>query len=235
MIEFKNLTIGNSAPLLVDQTLQFAPRTLTALIGRNGSGKSTLLRVMAGAQKAMKGQVTIDGLNPATASVSELAHKVAVVNTDTVKIRNLTCRQLVGMGRAPLTGLFGRLYSHDLKAVDDALADVGMTDLALRQVTEISDGEMRRVMIARALVQDTPVILLDEPTSFLDVPGRYEICRLLARLAHIHGKTIVYSTHELEPALKYADAVALLADLSLLMLPPDEIRVNQQFKSLFEI
>lgn len=235
MIELMDLTIGNASPLLVKQTLHFAAGTLTALIGRNGSGKSTLLRVMSGAQKALAGEVTIGGVNPATASVSELARIVGVVGTESVRIRNLTCRELVSLGRSPHTGLFGRLNEHDVKAVNDAMGLVGMREFAERQVTEISDGEMRRVMIARALAQDTPVILLDEPTSFLDVPGRYEVCRLLARLTQERGKTIVYSTHELEPALQYANNIALLADKSLLMLPPADMRVNSQFKSLFEM
>lgn len=233
MICLDNLTVGNRTALLENQSLQIAPHTLTAIVGRNGSGKSTLLRVISGAQRPISGAVTIDGLDPVRAKPAELAKKVAVVTTETLKIRNVTCRQFVAIGRSPYTGFFGTLSPDDYAKVDEALGAVGMSAFAGSQISEISDGEMRRVMIARALAQDTAVILLDEPTSFLDVPGRYEISALLADLAHRHGKTIVYSTHELEPALLNADLVALLADKQLLALPPEEMRHNAQFQSLF--
>lgn len=233
MIDLKNITVGNGTPLLVNQSLHIASDTLTALIGRNGSGKSTLLRVICGEQKPMAGVVTVGGLNPAKASPAELARMVAVVTTESVRLRNLTCRELVALGRSPYTGIFGKLSDEDERIVDDAINAVGMNAFTSRQTTQISDGEMRRIMIARALAQDTPVMLLDEPTSFLDVPGRYEICRLLSALARHRNKTILYSTHELDPALQYADNIVLLTDRQLLALPPAEMRRNSTFQSLF--
>lgn len=215
MIELRDLTIGNSSPLLVEQNLTLPSNTLTALIGRNGSGKSTLLRVISGEQSPIAGEVIIGGINPAKVTTAELAKIVSVVTTESVRVRNLTCRQLIALGRSPYTGLFGKLSAKDEQKVDDALNAVGMGEFANRQITQISDGEMRRIMIARALAQDTPVMLLDEPTSFLDVPGRYEICRLLAELAHKHGKTILYSTHELEQARECADEIILIANRQL--------------------
>lgn len=212
MIELKNLTIGNREPLIVEQNLSLEANTLTALIGRNGSGKSTLLRVLSGEQKPLGGEVNIGGLNPAKASPAELSKMIAVVTTETVRVRNLRCREFVALGRSPYTGIFGKLSEEDDEKVSKAIAAVGMTAFASRQVTQISDGEMRRVMIARAVAQDCPVMLLDEPTSFLDVPGRYEVSNLLAQLAHEHGKTILYSTHELDPAYEHADRIILLED-----------------------
>lgn len=235
MIELKNLTISNSAALLVEQNLTLPSNTLTALIGRNGSGKSTLLRVISGEQSPMSGEVIIGGTNPAKATAAELAKIVSVVTTESVRVRNLTCRQLIALGRSPYTGLFGKLTADDEQKVDDALNAVGMGEFANRQITQISDGEMRRIMIARALAQDTPVMLLDEPTSFLDVPGRYEICRLLAELAHRHGKTILYSTHELEQALQYSDWILLLAKHSLQMHRPSALQQSPPFQSIFAI
>lgn len=237
MIKLLNLTVGNgTTPLLLNQNIEICrPGTLTALIGRNGSGKSTLLRVLCGQQRPTHGEALIGDLDPAQASPMTLAKHIAVVTTETVRVRNLTCRELVAMGRTPYTGLLGNLSPTDERCVSEALDAVGMAEFAARQLTQISDGEMRRVMIARALAQDTPVMILDEPTSFLDVPGRYEVCRLLSNLAHRQNKTIVYSTHELEPAMRYADSIALLAEKRLLILPPEKMRANDQFKSLFEI
>lgn len=235
MIELHNLTIANDASclLLENQSLTLPKGTLTALIGRNGCGKSTLLRTLCGLQRQLSGYVSISGMNVAEISPRSLAERVAVVSTETVKIDNLTCRELVSFARSPYTGLLGRLSADDNCVVDEALAAVGMTEFATRQVAKLSDGETRRILIARALAQQTPVILLDEPTSFLDVPGRYEISNLLARLAHSQGKTILYSTHELEPAFINADTILLMTDRQLLALPPSEMRTHSAYKALF--
>lgn len=212
MIQFRNLTIANdpAKPLIENQTLTLADGTLTALIGRNGCGKSTLLRTMAGIQKPRGGQILINDIDVNKASARELSRLIAVITTDSPHVENLTCRELVAYGRAPYTGLLGRLTPADRMIVDHSLLTVGMQDFADRKVNRISDGERRRVMLARALAQQTPVILLDEPTSFLDVVGRCEISALLGRLAREEGKTIFYSTHELQPAFQQADIVLLM-------------------------
>lgn len=234
MIELHGITIANNPkqPLAEGLSVDLAQGTLTALIGRNGCGKSTLLRAISGAQRPLKGTVSINGVDPARTPAAKLAQTVAVVTTESVRVRNLTCRELVAIGRSPHTGLLGRLSAHDEAAVDAALNAVGMSGFAGRQVTQMSDGETRRIMLARALAQDTPAILLDEPTSFLDVGGRYEICELLGRLAHEQQKTILYSTHELEPAMRYADNILLLSGRSGLLLPPADMRLAPEFKAL---
>ncbi len=234
MISLNDLTISNSPEriLLRDASLTLPDNTLTALIGRNGCGKSTLLRVIAGLQKPLGGSVTINGVNPHKAPAAKLASTVAVVTTDAPRVANLTCRELASLGRAPYTGLFGRLSAADRQRVDRAIAAVGMDSFASRRVTSLSDGEMRRIMIARALVQDTPAILLDEPTSFLDVPGRHEICSLLAALARNEGKTILYSTHELEPALRMAGYMLLIDGARATLLPPAAMRAHPPFRLL---
>lgn len=213
MIHFRNLSIANEPgkPLIQNQSLTIPDGTLTALIGRNGSGKSTLLRTMAGTQKPLVGQIIINGIDVHKASARELSRLIAVITTDSPSVENLTCRQLVAYGRAPYTGLLGRLSPADNDIVDQALKTVGMFDFANRKINRISDGERRRIMLARALAQQTPVILLDEPTSFLDVVGRAEISALLHQLARQQGKTILYSTHELQPAFQNADTVLLIS------------------------
>lgn len=235
MIELKNLSIANDPghPLLSDVSLTLPAATLTALIGRNGCGKSTLLRTLSGLQKPRAGSVFIDGRDCFRTPPLMLSRMVAAVSTEIVRIDNLTCREMVGMARSPYTGLFGRLSDEDRRIVDSALASVGMESFASRPVARLSDGEARRIMIARALAQSTPVILLDEPTGFLDVPGRYEICALLGRLAREQKKTIVFSTHELEPAFARADAVALIHDCGLLVLPPGQMSGQPVFRQLF--
>lgn len=209
MIELLNLTIANDPNriLLQNKSIHLEKGTLTALMGRNGSGKSTLLRVMAGLQKPVSGKVMIDGVDVCRAPAKQLSSLIAVITTENPRIENLTCRQLVAYGRAPHTGLLGRLSAEDEQIVDESLQLVGMQEFAQRKINHISDGERRRITLARALAQQTPVILLDEPTSFLDIPGRFEIAGLLARLCHDRQKTIVYSTHELAPAQEYADKI----------------------------
>lgn len=235
MIELHNITIANdpTLPLIDNQSLTLAEGTLTALIGRNGCGKSTLLRVISGEQKPVGGTVLINGLNPAKAGARELATNIAVITTENVKVQGLTCRELVAYGRSPYTGLLGRLTAEDERIVDESLDAVGMTSFANRRVAHISDGEGRRIMLARALAQQTPVILLDEPTSFLDVPGRYEIAQLLRELAHNQGKTIVYSTHELDPAMINADIMLLMYDGKLSAKTPTEMRESIEFARTF--
>lgn len=223
MIQLRNISLANSPErqLIANQSVSIPGGTLTALIGRNGCGKSTLLRAMAGLRKPQQGEILINAINVGRASAAELARLVAVITTESPRVENLTCRQLVAYGRAPHTGLLGRLSAQDELIIDQALSTVGMQSFATRKISNISDGEGRRIMLARALAQQTPVILLDEPTSFLDVPGRYEIAALLRRLATEQGKTIVYSTHELEPAFRFANNILFMSAEGLLLDPPD--------------
>ena len=183
--------------------------TLTALVGANGMGKSTLLRTLAGVQPPLAGTVTLvaNGVERQLSELSrrELSRWIGVVLTDRVEVENLTVEQLVGMGRMPYTGFFGRLNDDDRRMVGEALAMTGLTPLAQRQVGTLSDGERQKMMIAKALAQQTPVVLLDEPTAFLDYPSKVETLRLLGHLAHDTGKIIVLSTHDLNLAVHLAD------------------------------
>lgn len=236
MIRLENISLGyGTRTLLEGVTTHFKAGTLTALIGRNGAGKSTLLRALAGLEPLQAGAITIGGQSIAELDGAEAARRVAFVATDKVRIANLPCEDLVALGRAPYTNWIGRLQAVDREIVADALAKVGMSEFAHKTMDRMSDGECQRVMIARALAQQTPVILLDEPTAFLDMPNRYELCRLLQRLAHDEQKVILFSTHELDIATKMCDAIALIDTPQLLHQPASEMVAGGAIERLFGI
>ena len=224
MIKISDLSIAyGSRSLLRGVTASFPQGKLTALIGRNGTGKSTLLRALAGLNRNYEGEILVDGEPLRNLPPARLARRLAFVNTERVRIPNLRCRDVVAMGRAPYTDWLGRSSETDNMIIDSALKAIGMEDYADRTMDRMSDGECQRVMIARALAQDTPDILLDEPTSFLGLPNRYQLVELLHRLAHEHNKCIIFSTHELDIAIRRADMIALIADSSLITLPAEEM------------
>jgi iron complex transport system ATP-binding protein len=149
---------------------------------------------------------------------------VAIVTTERIRIENLSVEDLVAMGRAPYTNWVGHLQDIDREIVGKAIAAVGMSDFAKRDTSSLSDGELQRAMIARAIAQQTPIILLDEPTAFLDIPTRFEVCRLLADLAHKEGKTILFSTHDVDSALPVCDSFAIIDNGTLKKLPTLEAK-----------
>lgn len=197
---------------------------LTVLIGPNGAGKSTLLRTVAGLQPALGGSVSLDGTDLATEAIAGRARRVAVVLTDRVQVGLLTGRELVALGRYPHTGATGLLREVDHAAIDGALAAVQAGHLAERRMHELSDGEQQRLLVARALAQQTPVLLLDEPSAFLDVSARVGLLGLLRRLARTEHQAVLLSTHDLELALRLADRVWLIdRDRHLRTGTPDEL------------
>jgi iron complex transport system ATP-binding protein len=234
MIRFENLTLGYGSRTLIDSlTGEIRRGHLTALVGRNGTGKSTLLRAIAQLGDIASGEIFIDGKELSRISSSEMASKVALVTTDKVRIANLRCRDVVALGRAPYTNWIGRMQEQDNEIVEQSLAAVGMSDYADKTMDRMSDGECQRIMIARALAQQTPIILLDEPTAFLDMPNRYELCTLLRKLAHEENKCILFSTHELDIALELCDSVALISPPQLHILPTEEMVRSGHIERLF--
>lgn len=228
MITIKDFSIGyKNRSLLTDANAHFAAATLTSLIGRNGTGKSTLLRAIAGLNSNYSGSVLLDGKELRSLSPSATSKTLAFVSTQRTRIPSMRCVDAVAMGRAPYTNWIGRMQKEDEEIVMRSLSEVGMEAFAQRTLDTMSDGECQRVMIARALAQDTPIILLDEPTSFLDLPSRYDLVDLLNRLAHEQGKCIIFSTHELDIATKMTDAVALIDTPRLIHLPaPDFLKAG---------
>jgi iron complex transport system ATP-binding protein len=183
---------------------------LTCLIGENGAGKSTLLRTLSGFLPPVSGEIDILGKPLKSYRETDLAKVIGVVLTEKNNLQNMTVEELVGMGRSPYTGFWGRLRTEDKEKVAQAIALVGIGELKDRMVQTLSDGERQKVMIAKALAQETPIIFLDEPTAFLDYPSKVEILNLLHRLSSEEGKTIFLSTHDLELALRVADRVWLM-------------------------
>lgn len=191
-------------------TAQLHAGELTCMLGPNGAGKSTLLRTLAAFQPPLGGDVGVMGRGIGSYSHKELSRVVSVVLTDNSGIRNLTVEEVVAIGRSPYTGFWGRLREKDHKAVDKCLQWVGIADLKGRRMQSLSDGERQKTMIAKAIAQETPIILLDEPTAYLDYPSKVAMMLLLHRLAKALRKTIFLSTHDLEHALQVADRVWLI-------------------------
>lgn len=218
MIRLDNISLSyGSRTILREVSLHLQAGELCALVGRNGAGKSTLLRALTSNNKTI-----IDGHPRGELSPELLARSVAIVTTERIRIENLLVEDLVAMGRAPYTNWMGHLQDVDREIVNQAIEAVGMGSFIGRDTSSLSDGELQRVMIARAIAQQTPIILLDEPTAFLDIPTRFEVCRLLADLAHKEGKCILFSTHDVDAALPVCDSFAIIEEERLRKLPtPD--------------
>ena len=234
MIQLSNISLAFGERTLIEgATTRFECGEMVALLGRNGTGKSTLLRAMAKLGDIAEGEILVDGKSIADIDIRTFARLVAFVNTERIDIDSMRAYDLVAIGRSPYTDWMGRLTKEDRAIIERAMQITGVDKLADRMVETLSDGECQRVMIARALAQDTPVILLDEPTAFLDLPNRYELCTLLGRLAHDEGKLIVFSTHELDIALTLADSIALVDTPRLVHLPTSEMIASGNLERLF--
>lgn len=213
MIELQHLTVGyGEKAVLSDISQSLQAGRLVCLLGSNGVGKSTLLRTLAGFLQPLSGKVLLDGKDLTTLSLSERSKAVSVVLTERVEVPYMKVRDLVGMGRSPYTGFFGTLTKEDKVIVGEAIEMVGIADLAERTIDTLSDGERQKAMLAKALAQQTPVILLDEPTAFLDFHAKISTLRLMLKLAHETNKTILMSTHDVEMALRLSDLLWIVQD-----------------------
>lgn len=223
-ITTNRLTVGYRGHRVVeDISLSLPCGRLVCLLGPNGAGKSTLLRTLCGFQPPIAGTVTISGNDITTMSAAEVARLVSVVLTDRPLTPSLTAAEMVGMGRAPYTGFWGRLSDEDRRLVSEAMQTVGIAPLATRRMGRLSDGERQKVMIAKAMAQHTPVIVLDEPTAFLDYPSKVAVMKTLARLAHDEGKTILMSTHDLELAAQQGDELMKIENKHIRKITADEV------------
>lgn len=207
---------------------------LTCLLGENGVGKSTLLRTLSAFQPKLGGHIWLLGREVESYTDRQLSRIISVVLTERCEIRNMTVRDLVGMGRSPYTGFWGRLSPNDWEVVDRSIRLVGIEVLASRMVHTLSDGERQKVMIAKALAQETPIIFLDEPTAFLDYPSKVEIMQLLYRLIQTTEKTIFLSTHDLDLALEIADKIWLMErKQGITVGTPEDLALSGRLKSFF--
>ena len=216
VLETVNLSAGyvsgkKTDVILRDVTLMLHEGMLVSILGANGIGKSTLLRTISGVQRPVAGEVLLCGKPIGAYNRRRLSQLVSIVSTDRTYAGGFTVEELVGLGRQPHTGFFGRLDDLDRQIVAQAMESVGIAHKAKAFVAELSDGERQKTMIAKALAQEARIIILDEPTSFLDVASRIEILRLLHRLAHEEGKSILLSSHDIAQSLAFSDRLWLLA------------------------
>jgi iron complex transport system ATP-binding protein len=216
-------TGGRCRVVLSDVTASLQGGQLVCLVGRNGCGKSTLLRTAAGLQEPLnEGRILVDGVPMGDLSPIDLARRIGLVTTARPELTHTTVRELVTYGRLPYTGALGRPTATDRREAERALEQTGITALADRRLTTLSDGEQQKAMVAKTLAQGTDFILLDEPSAFLDYAGRRTLMRLLQYLAHDEGKAILLSTHDVELVRLYADRVWWAADQRLQIMPPAE-------------
>lgn len=238
-IHINDLSIGyrgkNSTKLVAkDINATIYSGELTCLLGANGVGKSTLLRTLSAFQPKLSGKIQVLGRDIDSYSDKQLSTTMGVVLTDKCDIRNMSVRELIGMGRSPYTGFWGRLGKEDLRIVEESIALVRIEELASRMVHALSDGERQKVMIAKALAQETPVIYLDEPTAFLDFPSKVEIMQLLHLLTRQTNKTIFMSTHDLELALQIADKIWLMDKLNGISTgTPEDLALDGHLSTFF--
>jgi iron complex transport system ATP-binding protein len=207
---------------------------LIAVIGRNGIGKSTLLRTLTGLQPSLGGEIFYDGKNIREYSRMDLAQKVGYISTEIVKVSNMSVYDLVALGRFPHTNWIGRIDAKNHEVIMDAIAKTSMLSFSEKFVSELSDGERQRAMIARILAQDTGIMIMDEPTAFLDIGSKYEILHLMHVLSQKNEKTIIFSTHDLHIAISQSDKIWLIVDNKLIEGAPEDLMLGGAFDHLFD-
>lgn len=243
-VVIKNLAIGYSKNwskeehgkkiIASDINASIAQGELTCLLGANGVGKSTLLKTLSGFLNKLEGEIFIMGKELSSYTPKDLSKTLGVVLTDKCDIRNMSAREIIGMGRSPYTSFWGTLDKEDYKIVDEAIEMIGIGHLSRRMVHTLSDGERQKVMIAKSLAQQTPVIFLDEPTAFLDFPSKVEIMQLLHKLTREAGKTVFLSTHDMELALQIADKIWIMdKKCGFAIGTPEDLAINGELGAFF--
>lgn len=224
MLELKDIHIGY-ADIVVQAgiTLRIDSGQFIALAGNNGCGKSTLLKTICGVIPLLKGTLLIDGKNAAELTAAQLASQVAVVLTDKISGFNLTAFDVVASGRIPYLNSFGILTEEDKSIVQSSMNSIGIFELCERSYDELSDGQKQKVLIAKALAQQTSVILMDEPTAFLDYKSRVALFALLKQLSKEQGKTIVISSHDIDIMFKHVDKVIYFNESGYQFGEPDKL------------
>lgn len=236
ILQTQTLSVGYPSTGVLLRELQLGIRKggLYCLLGPNGSGKSTLLRTLSGMQRPLQGDVLLHQKPLQQYSSRELSMQLSVVLTEQGTAPTLRAAELVAMGRHPYTGWFGGLKAADHKIIRQVMEDTDTLKFADRLLYELSDGERQKVMIARAMAQDTPLIILDEPTVHLDLPNRVEIIELLRRLAHKHQKAVLMSSHDLELMLQSADQLWLLQGEKIISGMAEDLILQGKLEKTFE-
>ena len=236
IISTKNLTIGYGKAV-VAQNINFDlhPGELCGIVGINGIGKSTLLRTLGKFQSKLQGEIHINGTSSEKVSASQLSKTLSVVLTEAPASKNLTVQELIALGRQPYTNWLGSLTAQDKKQITGSMESFLLTELRNRKCHELSDGQLQRVLIARAMAQDTPLILLDEPTTHLDLFHKVQILKLLRELAHNQKKTIVFTTHEIDLAIQLCNKILILDGKQNPFGEPCELIQQKHFERLFPL
>lgn len=226
---------SNAKTIAGPLNLSLYPGELICVLGPNGCGKSTLLRTVAGLQRPVSGTIMLNEHNMAQLKPKELAKQISLVLTDNIHKGNLDVYTVIALGRYPYSGWLGILSEADKAAINLAIQVTGTTAFVNRKIDSLSDGECQKVMLARAMAQDTPLIILDEPTAHLDLPSRILLMRLLHRLAKDNHKAILISTHELDLALQVADQIWLMDHTGHLAAGlPEELVLDGSFQQAFD-
>jgi iron complex transport system ATP-binding protein len=238
ILSAQNVSIGYTSKketnsIAAGINLSFMQGTLVALIGANGIGKSTLLRTLTGIQKPLGGTILLNNKNITGYLPKELAQNMAVVLTESLPPSDLTVFELAALGRQPYTNWLGTLSPKDLEKVNKAIQLTQIGHLTEKKYFEISDGQLQKVLIARALAQDTPLIILDEPTTHLDMLHKVNLIKLLKKLASETGKCILYSTHDLDLALQLSDEIVVMTPEKVIQDTPENLISQKVFDTLF--
>lgn len=238
ILETKLLAIGyrkKQQPLRLQSqiNIELAPASLTAVVGVNGVGKSTLLKTLSGVLPPLSGSVLLNGRDRRGLTSDKLAKLISLVLTGQPFSRNLSVQELVSLGRQPYTNWSGSLSPEDLAAVSKALQQIQVEDLAEKKCFELSDGQLQKVLIARALAQDTPIMILDEPTTHLDIYHKAQVLQLLRKLSSETGKAILFATHEIDLALQVCDKIIVMQPGRVLQGSPSKLIKDSVFDQLF--
>ena len=235
-INAKDLTVGYGSAVISDASFIVEPGEIVTLIGPNGAGKSTILKTITRQLKKLSGSIYIGGDIDESLSQNEMAQKLSMVSTERVHPELMTCYEVVSTGRYPYTGRLGILSKEDRKVVTEAIALVGAEDVASQDFMKISDGQRQRVMLARAIAQQPEILILDEPTSFLDIQYKIDILSVIKRLAKEQNIAVFMSIHELEFVPAIADKVIGICDGSIYKIgTPQEIFTGENLEKMYRM
>lgn len=239
ILSTSNLSIGyptkhSTITIAENLNLNFQEGKLIALVGANGIGKSTLLRTITGIQKPISGTVLLNGTNIHELDALTLAQNLSVVLTEKLPPSNLTVFELIALGRQPYTNWMGTLNAIDITKVNEAMELTQISHLANKRHYEISDGQLQKVLVARALAQDTPLIILDEPTTHLDLLHKAALFKLLKKLTQNTQKCILFSTHDIDMAIQLSDEIIIMTPETVIQDQPCNLIMKGSFNTLFQ-
>ena len=238
VLSTKNLNIGYrnkkvEALIASNINIEIGEGELVAVIGVNGVGKSTLLRSLSGVQEILNGEISIDGFPLKKLSPQQLAEQISLVLTEQPISKNLSVFELIALGRQPYTNWIGTLSSNDINHIRNAINLVDIEAIQYKKCYELSDGQLQKALIARALAQDTPLVILDEPTTHLDIYHQAYVLKLLKTLTLQTKKSILFATHEINLALQLCDRIILMEKNKVSIGSPSELIENDVFLNLF--